>query len=91
MVARATALSIPRHSYFPQVLLVNKHRPWDKAQRVFYPEPIAQRCASKVANGWQQVVRAQTQDFGLEINPHHHDAADRNFKERYTSNIPTLP
>lgn len=60
---------------------------YDKKQRVFFPEPIAQRCDSKVSSGWQQVVRAQTADFGLTINPDHHDAAERNFKEPYPSTL----
>ena len=57
----------------------NPHRPWDKAQYVYYPEPIAPRCGPR---GWYPVVQSQTEEFGLIVNPEHHDATERDFKER---------
>ena len=61
----------PRH----RVLLVNPHRPRDGKQVVFFPELIKPR---KI---WSQVIAQQNEDFGLQVNPLHHNSTQRNFKK----------
>ena len=46
---------------------------------VRWPEVIPPRTSSKRRVGWQSVVDAQREEFGIEMNPAHHDAAERDF------------
>lgn len=64
----------PRH----RVLLCNPHKPWDKKQYVFFPEPIKPRCG---ASGWSAVIDKQNTEFGLDVNPLHPNCTQRDFSE----------
>ena len=46
---------------------------------VRWPEVIPPRTSSKKRVGWQSVVDAQREEFGIVMNPAHHDAAERDF------------
>ena len=69
----------------PKILLFNPHRPTDRTQRVFFAEPVPPRNGKR---GWAEQVKAQTEIFGLEINPDHRDAAERDFNVRSLSLLP---
>ena len=59
-----------------KIALVNPFMVADKRQRVHFPEPITKRCR---VDGWSEVLKEQTDHFGLVANPDHADATERDF------------
>ena len=60
----------------PKVLLANPFKMYDPKQRVLYPEPVTKKSRG---GGWADVIKAQTDRFGLMRNPDHVDATERDF------------
>ena len=58
----------------PRILLSNPYCPQDISQHVKFPEPITQR-----TGGWQKIVDAQAEYFGITINEDHEDMSKRKF------------